>query len=86
MMNQNPDLEISRETNRLLSKLDQAIDHSSAICAIVKRREQLYDLEGLTGPSPKTRTLRKEIGLMEQQLRADREALEADSDMPFLPA
>ena len=86
MMNTNPDLEVANETSRLLSELDQAIDHSSAIRAIVKRREQLYDLERLTGPSPKTRSLRKEIWQMEQQLRADRATLISNSESSLLPA
>ncbi len=74
-MKTNSDLDIAKETSRLLSELDQVINHSSALRDIVKRREQLYDLERLTGPSPQTRTMREEIMRMEQQLREDRAAL-----------
>ena len=41
-MNSDPEDEVASETSRLLSELDQAIDHSSTIRTIVKRREQLY--------------------------------------------
>lgn len=85
-MNKDPDTEITNETSRLLSELDQAIDHSSIIRDIVSRREQLYDLERLTGPSRKTRTLRKEINLMEQQLQSQRETFRSASDASFSPA
>jgi hypothetical protein len=84
-MNTDPDFEVACETSRLLSELDQAIDHSSAIRAIVKRREQLHELERLTGPSVKTRKLRKEIWIMEQQLRAER-AASGISRASLLPA
>ena len=85
-MKKNPDFEITEETSRLLSELDQVIDHSSAIRTIVNRREQLYDLERLTGPSLKTQTLRREIWRMEPPLRADREALNTQCDTVYLRA
>ena len=71
-MKQNPELEATQETSQLLAELDQALDHSSTLRDIVGRREQLYELERLIGPSRHTRALRKEIWLLEQQLRADR--------------
>ena len=75
-MKTNSDFDIAKETSRLLSELDQVINHSSALRDIVKRREQLYDLECLTGPSPKTLSMRREIMHLEQQLRDDRAALD----------
>ena len=47
-MKTNSDFDIAKETSRLLSELDQVINHSSALRDIVKRRDQLYDLECLT--------------------------------------
>ena len=60
------------ETSRLLSELELALDHCSTILAIARQREQLYDLESLTGPSQRTRSLRAEIRLLEQHLNAAR--------------
>ena len=71
-MKQNPDSLLGGDTSRLLAELDQAIDHSNVMRDIARRREQLQQLERLTGPSPHTRALGKEIWLLEQQLRADR--------------
>ena len=80
-MKPNPEADVVQETSRLLAELDQAIDHSSALRDIVSRREQLYQLECLTGPSRHTRALRREIGLLEQQLCADR----VDDGTPAAP-
>lgn len=71
-MKPNPEPDATLETSRLLAELDQAIDHSSTLRDIVRRREQLYELESLTGPSRYSRALRKEIWILEQQLRSDR--------------
>ena len=62
------------ETSRLLLKLDQAIDHSTALRDLIRRRELLHDLENLTGNCLSTQTLRQEITGMEQQLDAARDA------------
>ena len=56
------------ETNRLLTELDQAIDRSSLLRDILNRCERLRDLESLTGPTRKTRVLRKQIRLLEARL------------------
>ena len=85
-MSENPGLEIADETSRLLSELDLAIDHSSTIRAIARHREQLCDLESLTGPSPRSRALREEIRLLEQRLSTEREAITALSGAPLVPA
>lgn len=66
--------EVTIETARLLSALDDVIDQSGVMREIVDRYECLHSLESLTGPSPKTRILRKEIKLMELKLRLDRAA------------
>jgi hypothetical protein len=64
--------EVTIETSRLLSELDDAIDQSGTLRDIVDRYECLRNLESLTGPSPRTRVLRKEIKLMELKLRLER--------------
>ena len=66
------------ETSRLLSELDSAIDHSSMLRDIVNCRERLRDLERITGPSRKTRSLRRQIELLESRLalaRSNRDLL-----------
>ena len=64
--------EVCQETSQLLAELDQVIQHSSTLRSILRRREELFELECLIGSSRHTRALRKEIWLLEQQLRADR--------------
>ncbi len=59
----------SRETSRLLSELDQAIDHSSVMRDIIGKYERLYSIESITGPSSLTRSMRSEIRAMESRLR-----------------
>ncbi len=61
--------EATKETSRLLSELDNAIDQSGVVRDIVNRCERLHYLENLTGPTRQTRVLRKEIKLMEIKLR-----------------
>ena len=56
------------ETARLLTELDQAIDRSSLLRSILTRYQRLHDLEQLTGPTRKTRILRKQISLLEARL------------------
>ena len=56
------------ETAQLLSELDQAIDRSSLLRTILNRCQRLHDLECLTGPTRKTRVLRKQIKLLEARL------------------
>ena len=68
-MAEDPETRVSKDTRRLLFELDRAVDQSSTLRALAGRRELLYQLESLTGPSPKTRTLRQEISRMEQLLR-----------------
>lgn len=74
-----------KETSRLLLKLDQAIDHSTVLRNLIRRRELLHDLENLTGNCLSTQTLRKEITSMEQQLDAARDIAD-DSHDPACPA
>jgi hypothetical protein len=69
------------ETSRLLLKLDQAIDHSTVLRDLIRRRELLHELEHLTGNSLCTQTLRQEIARMEQQLEATRD----DADDSYAP-
>jgi hypothetical protein len=63
---------LAGETARLLSELDRAIDHSSALRNIIRRQEALLELESITGSSRKTQTLRQEIARLEQQFYAGR--------------
>ena len=72
------------ETSRLLLKLDQAIDHSTVLRDLIRRRELLHDLENLTGNCLSTQTLRQEITSLEQQLEATREDAD-DSHVPVNP-
>ncbi len=55
-------------TSQLLSQLDAALDRSSIMREIVAGYERLRLLESLTGPSRRTRLLRREIEQMESQL------------------
>ena len=84
-MNQNPGSDLRKETSHLLSELERALDHCSTIRAIARHREQLYSLESITGPSPKTRNLRAEIRQLEQHLSAARALAEALPARPMLP-
>ena len=67
-------LESSRETSRLLSELDRAIDQSSALRDILRRYEHLRSIESITGPSRLTRIMRKEIQILESRLQVLRTA------------
>ena len=80
------DTEVSFETSRLLSELDDVIDQSSVMRDIIDRYECLHSLENLTGPSPKTRILRKEIKLMELKLRLERAGRQLGAGKFFSPA
>ena len=77
---------LAGETARLLSELDRAIDHSSALRNIIRRQEALLELESITGSSRKTQTLRLEITRLEQQLYAGRGDEAAVSDPSLSPA
>ena len=66
-----------RETSRLLSELDSAIDRSGVMREIVDKYERLRSIESITGPSRMTRILREEIQVLESRLgklRADPQA------------
>lgn len=77
---------LAGETARLLSELDRAIDHSSALRNIIRRQEAMLELESITGSSRKTQTLRQEITRLEQQLYAERGDEAAVSDPSLSPA
>ena len=81
-MNKDSSLDITRETARLLEQLDYAIDCSSMLRAIMRRREQLIDLERLTGPSRETRRMRQEIGQMERKLEVARQRAPGHIPLP----
>jgi hypothetical protein len=85
-MNKDPDLECINETSRLLCELDQAIDHSTVLRDLIKRRELLRELESITGSSRKTQALHQEITRLEQQLYAERNNRVAASDSTLSPA
>jgi len=76
---------LANETNRLLSELDRAIDHSSALRYIIRRQEALQELESITGISDKSQSLRQEIAQLEQQLYDALNGNEVVSD-PSQPA
>jgi hypothetical protein len=84
--NAHADETLTNETTRLLSELDRAIDHSSALRNIIGRQEALLELESITGCSRKTQTLRQEITRLEQQLYAGHDDEAADSDPSLSPA
>ncbi|MDH3387976.1 MAG: hypothetical protein OEN02_08725 [Gammaproteobacteria bacterium] len=69
-----------RETSRLLSELDSAIDRSSVMRDIVNKYERLRSIESITGPSPFTRILRKEIQILEGRLGKLRGDAQAKQD------
>ena len=71
-MNQSDDSQEVRETARLLTELDRALDESSVIRDIATKYQVLRDLERLTGPSQGTLRLRKEILRLENRLRIAR--------------
>jgi hypothetical protein len=71
-MSQTDDSQDTRETTRLLGELDRALDESSVIRDIASKYQALRELERLTGPSPGTRLLRKEILKLEIRLRLAR--------------
>jgi hypothetical protein len=60
------------ETSQLLKQLDQVIDQSSLMQDIVSRWESLHRIEGITGPSQRTKIMRQEIELMESKLNSGR--------------
>jgi hypothetical protein len=76
-MNEKPGCDLASETARLLSELELALEHYSTIRTIARYRDQLHDLESLTGPSLKTRSLRAEIRLLERRLGDAREVATA---------
>jgi hypothetical protein len=84
-MNDYDNLEATRETSRLLSELDLAIDHSSVIRNIVDKSAELRNLESITGPSRLTRIMRKEIQVMESKLRFVRSAKRVNKESLYSP-
>lgn len=60
------------ETSQLLSQLDQVIDQSSLMRDIVNRWENLHRIEGITGPSPRTKIMRQEVEVIESKLKLAR--------------
>ena len=61
------------ETSQLLSQLDRVIDQSSLMRDIVGRWENLHRIDGITGPSQRTKIMRQEIEVMESRLDLTRE-------------
>lgn len=75
-MDSDNNMDPTRETSRLLSELDQAIDSSSVMRDIIGKYERLRSIENITGPSRLTRSMRSEIDSMESQLRRLRSSRE----------
>ena len=71
-MSQPDNTEATRETARLLTELDRALDESSVMRDIADKYQRLHDLELITGPTQITRLLRREIRLLEARLRLAR--------------
>ena len=84
-MDKYPEAGSPAETNRLLSELDQAIDQSSAVREIINCYQRLHDLERITGPTAKTRLLRKEIKMLEHKLKFDRDRHNPLGTPAYLP-
>jgi hypothetical protein len=71
-MNRETESESFGQTGRLLAELDRVLDESSALRDIMRRYEQLRELESITGPTPRARGLREELDLLQRQLRDER--------------
>ena len=71
------------DTRQLLSQLDQVIDQSSTIREIVNHSEQLHRIECLTGPSRRTKLMRREIEAMESRLKSARHSLSQNTNPCF---
>ena len=69
----------SKETARLLSELDLAIEQLSAMRDIVTSYEKLHQLESITGPCQRTRVMRKEIEIMERRFSGERKSQQSDA-------
>jgi len=78
-MNREAESETAGQTGRLLAELDRVLDESSALRDIMRRYEQLRELESITGPSPRTRGLREEISRLERRLRSGRSGRDMDT-------
>lgn len=77
-------MEVTRETSRLLSELDRAIDHSSVMRDIIRKYEHIRSIENITGPSKLTQIMRKEIQIMESKFRLVR-TRQREQDRLFSP-
>jgi hypothetical protein len=71
---------VALETSRLLAELDDALDQSSVMCAIVDKYERLHSIEGIAGISCRTRDLRKEVESMERELSFERHQQHLETD------
>ena len=78
-MTKNKSMEATRETSRLLSQLDLAIDESSVMRDIISKYEYIRSIENITGPSRVTRILRQEIRILESRLQLARNRHHAES-------
>ena len=73
-------------TTHLLSELDFAIEQLNTMRDIITRYERLHRLESITGPSRRTRVMRKEIKIMETRFNRAREFHGAGSNVDSLAA
>lgn len=76
-MEPNPE---SKETARLLTELDLAIEQLIAMRDIVTSYEKLHRLESITGPTRRTRVMRQEIEFMEQRFNGERKSQQSEID------
>ena len=84
-MSPDSDQDPSRETSRLLSELDQAIDRSSVMREIIGRYDRLRSIESITGPSRLTRIMRSEIRAMESRLQKTGSKRASEPDSAAIP-
>lgn len=75
----------SKETARLLSELDLAIEQLSAMRDIVTSYEKLHQLESITGPCQRTREMRREIEIMENRFNGERKSPQSEVDIASDP-
>ncbi len=59
---------IDSTTSRLLSKLSQAIDETQLVRSINNLEENIYKIESVNGPTPRSKFLRNEINQLERKL------------------
>ena len=81
-----PNQQETSEANLLHLGIYSTIDDSSLKQIILTKSENLQNIEQVTGPSNRTQVIRREIEIMENQLRLRCRGGAAVADIPGLPA